>query len=94
MIVISSPIFKYIPKNYAGEESITFPNGMIRKRGQRTASGQVTFAVEFPNACEDAFCNLMYGGAGIANISAHDTTGLTIWNDIGGGTIEWEAWGY
>jgi len=39
---------------YAGEESITFPNGLIMKFGQETidaSGGTITFATPFPTAC-------------------------------------------
>ena len=45
----------WTPTSYAGEESITFPNGLIMKQGADTISGSgtttVTFAAAFPTAC-------------------------------------------
>jgi len=48
--VISSGGF--IPDTYTGQESITFPNGMIMKMGKHTGTGEVrkVFAEDFPNA--------------------------------------------
>jgi hypothetical protein len=43
----------FTPSPYAGEESITFPNGLIIKTGRKAASGtetSVTFATPFPTA--------------------------------------------
>lgn len=42
---------QFIPSAYAGEESITFPNGLIIKQGTKAALGTVTFAAPFPTAC-------------------------------------------
>lgn len=47
------------PTSYAGEESITFPNGLIWKQGTTNRSGDnttITFAVAFPTACVRVFC--------------------------------------
>jgi len=44
----------WTPTAYAGEESITFPNGLIMKMGYKARSGRNTvlaFDTAFPNAC-------------------------------------------
>ena len=41
------------PTSYAGEESVTLPNGLIMKMGRvavSTASGTITYEVAFPTA--------------------------------------------
>lgn len=49
----TQPRNRYIPASYAGEESVTFPNGLIIKMNNTNYTGDpqtVTFAVPFPNA--------------------------------------------
>jgi hypothetical protein len=51
----SGGVSGFIPSTYAGEQSVTFPNGLIMKWGSTTASarggGTVTFQTPFPNVC-------------------------------------------
>lgn len=91
------------PVAYAGEESVTFPNGLIFKQGlvgSLTANPQViTFAVAFPN------------GVLTPNAIPKDTSGLTptdgdvlvsvflvtkmeIYIDLNTEGYFWQAWGW
>lgn len=48
---ITNPMLYFSPKIYAGEESITFPNGLILKHGYTARTGDsmtVTFSTAFP----------------------------------------------
>ena len=98
MIEISPPILKYIPKNYAGEESITFPNGLIFKHGFKTRSDintTVTFGV--------AFNTFVSVSITIDNSTAQQLT-ATVHSESASGFIintanaytgfYWQAWGY
>ena len=49
---LCSPVDGFWPKRYVGGESVTFPNGLILKSGNKTRTGAattVTFATPFPN---------------------------------------------
>jgi len=44
----------FVPSTYAGEESVTLPNGLIMKWGYKatvSASDSISFSVDFPTAC-------------------------------------------
>jgi len=49
------------PLSYAGEQSVTLPNGFILKLGS-ISSGTVTFTEPFPNACINAIACAGSGG--------------------------------
>ena len=92
----------YTPTTYAGyatHESVTFPNGLIRKCGQAAAKGAITFGTAFPTACE--YVNIQ--GSWSATDTAYwvpyprsvSTTGFTINQySTAASTYYWEAWGY
>lgn len=93
----------FTPSSYAGEESITFPNGLIIKMGQSSTIGSnvigtVTFGTAFPTACVQAICYPLtsglwahHGGA----LTAKSTTTLSIHNRDGTTqTFRWLAIGY
>ena len=76
----------WIPRNYAGGESITFPNGVILKSGNINVvnSQVVTFGTPFPGGIREAVTVLGDTGPWAAAI---ETTALTVNNfniDLGG----------
>ena len=88
----------FTPSSYAGEESVTLPNGFIMKFGTVSSNGGVqskTFATAFPNAC----LNLQGQRSGL-NDSSHNlsytalsSAGWTM-NPISAGTYSWTAFGH
>ena len=91
----------FIPMNYTGGESVTFPNGLILKQGiesiAQDTTDTVTFAVAFPNAVVTASISKATQSAdvydpGIAEITAAH---IKIWNSHSGVLIvHWQVWGY
>jgi len=90
----------WTPATYAGEQSITFPNGLIFKHGKVTsaaASGTVTFGTAFPTAAisiTTADFNATYLTAMVTvtdfTVADFDWAGSA-------GTYDgfyWQAWGY
>lgn len=71
----------WTPSTYTGQESVTFPNGLIMKTGTETVAGgasdTVTFGTAFPNAIKGVFhsisSDLNQTGAG-EDSSAHTQT--------------------
>lgn len=91
----------YTPTSYAGEESITFPNGLIMKQGLKTLDGNtttVTFAAAFPTACTRVIVTpSITGGDPSNNANAHTFAAATFKIYLFGGsgqTINWFAIGY
>lgn len=88
------------PSSYAGEESITFPNGMILKQGYVVDSGTgtttVTFASAFPTA--SISCQVTAKRATSTTrgdvVSGLTTSTLTIKCPAGVTGWYWQAWGY
>ena len=92
----------FTPSTYAGEDSVTFPNGLIMKFGTveitSTASQNFTFPVAFPNACIHLQGNLdeAESYANLA-VTAKSKTGWTsdIYNTGGQtGTYNYIAYGH
>ena len=93
----------FTPSTYGGEESVTFPNGLIMKWGTKSCSGDgntaVSFGQAFPTACVNVQCThnlniIVTNDAGVAAISV-TTSGFTIRNGEGvAGNIFWQAIGY
>ena len=92
----------FTPSTYAGEDSVTFPNGLIMKFGTveitSTASQNFTFPVAFPNACIHLQGNLdeAESYANLA-VTTKSKTGWTsdIYNTGGQtGTYNYMAYGY
>lgn len=91
----------WTPTSYAGEESITFPNGLIVKMGEESVAGDtvdtVTFGAAFPTAAINGQATLK-----LATTNDHEsphclvsTTTIQIVNDRANTrTIYWQAWGY
>jgi len=56
----------FLPFNYVGGESVTYPNGLIEKSGYLARTGldtTVTFATPFPNDCISAVAIAVFDGA-------------------------------
>ena len=93
----------FTPSTYAGEESVTLPNGLIMKWGKKNCSGDgntaVSFGTGFPTACVNVQCTHNFNisvtsDAGVAAISVGQG-GFTIRNGDGiSGNIFWQAIGY
>ena len=91
------------PSTYTGQESVTFPNGMIMKMGEVTSSSSsttVTFGTAFPNDVVSVIASSIKSGAANndsdANISSVSTTGFTVSRVTGTGGhtgIYWQAIG-
>jgi hypothetical protein len=96
----------FTPSTYAGEESVTLPNGLIMKWGvvNNSPSGStgvniVTFGTAFPTAIVNAQCSWATTNTGYTNPvyikgGTVSTTGLTINNLSGTADVYWQAIGY
>ena len=77
--LITSPVDGFWPKQYVGGESITFPNGLILKSGNKTGGvgvTNVTFSTPFPNGIRTV---LTTSGGNTGNQSQNvDTYALTV----------------
>jgi len=93
---------EWSPTTYAGEESVTFPNGLVFKHGVVAQSGTgatVTFGTAFETAIISA------SGTGFKNdalqkfppyLKTATTSALVFFqpNNPGFTSIHWQAWGY
>jgi hypothetical protein len=86
---------------YAGEESITFPNGLILKMGLETgiaASGtSVVNYTDFPNAVISASCAMKRTAGGIDSpgyISAGVTQATLVNDQHVEADMYWQVWGW
>lgn len=95
---------EYKPVTYAGEESVTFPNGMIMKHGVTTTTSNAT-AVTFGTAFTTVIGvqvtpqETPHSSAELAGASSVSTTGFNIlsYRGTSGGSVGdvyWQAWGY
>jgi hypothetical protein len=93
----------FTPSTYAGEESITLPNGLIMKFGTITvgsnATATVTFSDAFPDSCivVNATFNQNMGISGDqVHISAHTigTSSFQLTNGTFSALVGWQAIGY
>jgi hypothetical protein len=92
------------PQIYAGEESVTFPNGMIEKTGKisvlQDSSQTVTFAVPFPNANLHIYLTEEYNilditSTGLLSYGNSTVNGFTIRKGSNNTTmVHWIAKGY
>lgn len=87
------------PDPYAGQESVTFSNGLIIKSGyfaRAAASTAMTFGTAFPNALVSVVVsnNMSSGDYYDAIITTRSTTGFTIYCASGGTGYTWIAIGY
>ncbi len=95
----------WTPTSYAGEESITFPNGLILKQGIESVAAnttdEVTYAVAFPTAFVNSFVQFnskavsLVGAANSQKKSGSETTILEVTNGhTSTQNISWYAIGY
>ena len=83
----------YTPSSYAGEESITFPNGLIMKIGTESGtSGTATFTADFSTVLS----LVITPDNATQTTASYDTLSVSNFNwQIGGGNgISWQAIGY
>ncbi len=96
---------EWSPTAYAGEESITFPNGLIVKQGIESvgssATDEVVYAVAFPTAFTNAFCTIVSSNTAINEPamcqpkSGVETTTLQVTNgETTTVSVAWLAIGY
>jgi hypothetical protein len=93
----------FTPSTYAGEESVTLPNGLIMKWGKKNCAGDgntsVSFGTGFPTACVNVQCTHNFGisvqsDAGVAAVGVGQNA-FNIRNGSGtSGDIFWQAIGY
>jgi hypothetical protein len=93
----------FVPASYAGEESVTLPNGLIMKFGSRSVPGDSTATVSFATAFSTAIVQVqltiktsipLNSDAGLSATS-QTVNGFTIQNGASGTeTISWMAIGY
>jgi hypothetical protein len=82
---------------YTGQESITFPNGLIIKWKYATANPSTvfTYATPFPNAVNGVVCGKYNTDGGIPRCVALSKTSATFSNSlIANGNNFWIIWGY
>ena len=89
----------WTPTSYAGEESITFPNGLILKTGTIAWAGittPVAFAVAFPTAIKNVSIQIEDNFAHDNGPSVNDvtTSGFDIITNETVDLYYWQAWGY
>jgi hypothetical protein len=96
-----------VPSNYGGEQSVTFPNGLILKMGitGNLPNGQITeitYTTPFPNGVKSvSVINTGLSADSYVNLAARPKPGyakykLSIWNGWEGRTdpAYWQVWGY
>ncbi len=101
--VDTSKTSSFTPSTYAGEESVTLPNGLIMKFGAITvgsnATATVTFGNAFPNSClvVNATFNENRGTSGDqVHVSAHNigASSFQLTNATSSSLVGWQAFGY
>ena len=100
---VDSSAQTFVPASYAGEESVTLPNGLIMKFGSKSVAGDSSAAVSFATAFSTAIVQVqltiktsipLNNDAGLSAIS-QTTSGFTIQNGSSvTATISWMAIGY
>jgi len=88
---------EFSPDTYTGQQSITFPNGLIMKMGTSSSAAEVvTFTTQFPNACINV--QATYTGTSVADIGTLAVGNLSAVSFEGFGwsarTWYWVAYGY
>ena len=93
----------FTPSTYAGEESVTLPNGLIMKFGSKSVPGDSTASVSFATAFSTAIVQVqltiktsipLNSDAGLSATS-QTVNGFTIQNGASGTeTVSWMAIGY
>ena len=89
----------WTPSVYAGEESITFPNGLVIKHGTKTSTAvidTVEFAADFDTACVNVQITQLSLTTLSYNLRAYSyTVGGFLWNSVVKGyRCSWLAIGY
>lgn len=90
----------FIPSIYDGsQESITFPNGMIMKIGEKTeagTSGQVVFGTPFPNGAVSVTATVLRNAEETSTVSIDSltTSGFNFYKGSVPTGIYWTAIGY
>ena len=87
------------PTSYAGDESITFPNGLIMKHGFKSGIGSqtITFGVAFPTAITSHQVTLLENNDSDrtpVKVKTASASALVIYSSNGGTGSSWQAWGY
>ncbi len=101
--VDTSKTSAFTPSTYAGEESVTLPNGLIMKFGSKSVAGDSSTSVSFATAFSTAILQVqltfettisLNNDAGLSATS-QTVNGFTIQNGSAGTeTISWMAIGY
>jgi hypothetical protein len=88
----------WTPAAYTTQESITFPNNFILKRGTGTTGTAVTFGAAFPNAAQAVFCTFSTYVASINGFAIYvgnlTASGFTPESSQNAKAIYWMAIGY
>jgi len=97
-------VIGWTPGVYAGEESITFPNGLIFKHGyvaSVSAEQAISFAVPFPGGIISVSATSVKSGQSHYNTKSVkngtvSVNGFTVAEPDGSNTVGfyWQAWGY
>ena len=95
---VDSSAQTFVPASYAGEESVTLPNGLIIKFGTVTSNGSVqsfTFATAFPTACLNlqGQRSASYDSNNNLSYTTLSATGWTM-NPASAALYSWTAFGY
>ncbi len=90
----------WTPTSYAGEQSVTFPNGLIFKQGTESIAAGATDTVTF----DDAFSTVISasvttvaasGSRNVCYLSNLLEANIQIYNaHTGTSTAHWQVWGY
>ncbi len=88
----------FSPVNYSGQQSVTFPNGLIMKWGisiLTSAGGQeIIFDTQFPNAIINVISERHTADNTTSlGITSYNNAKITC-NPLGSGTFHWQAVGY
>jgi len=97
----TQPRNQWIPRKYAGGESVIFPNGLVLKQGSIVANASpkaVAFGAAFGTAVTCVLvtnekATYVNDGTTVGNVTVN---GFSIWNSDFG-TIDnyyWQAWGH
>lgn len=89
---------QFSPSTYNGQQSVTYPNGMIFKQGQgETSPGRVDFTTPFPTAIISISLTPIYNN-GVADVVVKaGTQSVDGFNVLVNGVLMdyyWQAWGY
>jgi len=72
----------FLPSSYTGEESVTFPNGLIMKFGVSYVSGNVTKNITFGTAFTSAISAQVTTTLSPLRITSLGSSGLSVRNDV------------